>query len=262
MSSALTALGRETPAVAAIWPGSWYPLGATYDGNGCNFSVFSEVAHRVELSLFDDEGRERRVELPESRTFCWHGYVPDIKPGQRYGFRVHGPWDLARGHRCNPYKLLLDPYAKAVEGAVTWQPAVFPFRMDGDGTRREDELSEDDSAPFVPKSIVVDTRFDWGDDRRPNRPLHQTEIYELHVKGFTARMPDVPPPLRGTYAGLAHPAAIDYLSRLGVSAVELMPVHQFVHDGHLVDRGLRNYWGYNSIGFFAPHNDYASTGQR
>ncbi|MGQ0732694.1 MAG: glycogen debranching protein GlgX [Acidobacteriota bacterium] len=245
-----------------IWPGTWYPLGATYDGRGCNFSVFSEVATRVELCLFDDQGREQRVDLPECLTFCWHGYVPGLTPGQRYGFRVHGPWDPGRGHRCNPDKLLLDPYAKAIEGVVRWDPAVFPFEMGADGAVLEDRRSTLDSAAHVPRSVVVDPAFDWGEDRRPKRSLHQLEIYELHVKGFTARMPQVPPELRGTYAGLAHPASLEYLTRLGVSAVELMPVHQFVHDGHLVAKGLRNYWGYNSIGFFAPHNEYASVGQR
>lgn len=252
----------EPAAALEIWPGSWYPLGATFDGRGVNFSVFSELASSVQVCLFDENGQERRVDLPESRTFCWHGYVPGIKPGQRYGFRVQGPWDPSRGHRCNPQKLLLDPYARAVEGAVTWNPAVFPFRVDTDGSRHEDEAGMLDSAPFVPRSVVVDDRFDWSDDRRPNRALHETEIYELHVKGFTKRMPDVPPELRGTYAGLAHPTAINYLRSLGVTAVELMPVHQFIHDGHVIERGLRNYWGYNSIGFFAPHNEYASTGQR
>jgi glycogen operon protein len=250
------------PASPSVWPGTWYPLGATYDGDGCNFSVFSEVAHRVELCLFDDQGREQRIDLPERRTFCWHGYVPGIKPGQRYGYRVHGPWDPARGHRCNPRKLLLDPYAKAIEGGVEWDSAVFPFERTAAGDSNDDAPGTTDSAPFVPRSVVVDGRFDWAGDVRPNRPLHQTEIYELHVKGFTKLMADVPPALRGTYAGLAHPAAINYLTRLGVSAVELMPVHQFVHDGHLVSRGLRNYWGYNSIGFFAPHNEYSSSGQR
>jgi glycogen operon protein len=251
-----------TAAATPVWPGSWYPLGATYDGTGCNFSVFSEVADRVELCLFDGAGVETRIDLPETRMFCWHGYVPGIEPGQRYGFRVHGPWDTSRGQRCNPDKLLLDPYARAIEGHVDWGPAVFPFRIDADGTRHVDDRSDLDSAPHVPRSIVVDQRFDWGGDRHPRRPLHQTEIYELHVKGFTARMPGVPEALRGRYLGLAHPAALDYLTRLGVSAVELMPVHQFVHDGHLAERGLRNYWGYNSIGFFAPHNEYATGGQR
>jgi len=252
----------ESAAAVEIWPGSWYPLGATFDGHGVNFSVFSELASGVQLCLFDEDGCERRFDLPESRTFCWHGYVPAVKPGQRYGFRVHGPWDPSRGHRCNPHKLLLDPYAKAVEGTVTWHPAVFPFRVDKDGARHEDDAGTLDSAPFVPRSVVVDDRFDWSDDRRPNQPFHETEIYELHVKGFTKRMPNIPPELRGTYAGLAHPTAINYLRSLGVTAVELMPVHQFVHDGHVIEQGLRNYWGYNSIGFFAPHNEYASAGQR
>ncbi len=252
---------KQTGSVE-IWRGSWYPLGATFDGQGVNFSVFSEVATRVELCLFDDEGRDQRVDLPESRTFCWHGYVPDIKPGQRYGFRVHGPWDPARGYRCNPNKLLLDPYARAIEGSVKWGPGLFPYHVDPDGSRDEHQPGTLDSGPFVPRSIVVDDTFDWSDDRRPNTPLHETEIYELHVKGFTARMPNLPAELRGTYAGLAHPTAVNYLRSLGVSAVELMPVHQFVHDGHLIERGLRNYWGYNSIGFFAPHNEYSSTGQR
>jgi isoamylase len=256
-----TLANPNTDAIT-IWPGTWYPLGATYDGHGCNFSVFSEVAHRVELCLFDEAGVERRVALPETRVFCWHGYVPDVRPGQRYGYRVHGPWDPGRGHRCNPNKLLLDPYAKAIEGGVTWHDGIFPFERDAAGSNQEDTPSKIDSAPFVPKSVVVDDRFDWNGDERPNRLLHQTEIYELHVKGFTALMPDVPPELRGTYAGLAHPASISYLTRLGVSAVELMPVHQFVHDGHLLEKGLRNYWGYNSIGYFAPHNEYASSGQR
>jgi glycogen operon protein len=252
----------ETVDRGAVWPGHWYPLGATYDGEGCNFSLFSEVAERVELCLFDDEGREVRVELPEVRNFCWHGYVPGIRPGQRYGFRVHGPWNPAQGQRCNPQKLLLDPYAKAIEGTVVWHPAVFPFAVTESGERHEEDPSPLDSAPYVPRSIVVDTRFDWEGDVRPHRPLHQTEIYEMHVKGFTARMPGVPSELRGTYAGLAHPVAIEYLQKLGISAVELMPVHEFVHDGHLIARGLRNYWGYNSIGFFAPHHEYSNSGSR
>ena len=255
-----TPVSHDVSAPITIWPGAWYPLGATLDAHGCNFSVFSEVATRVELCLFDALGNERRVDLPETRTFCWHGYVPSLTAGQRYGFRVHGPWDPGRGLLCNPHKLLIDPYAKAIEGDVVWQPAVFPFHMEN-GTADENRLSELDSSSCIPRSIVVDSTFDWGDDHQPHRPLHQTEIYELHVKGFTARMPGVPPELRGTYAGLAHPAALEHLTRLGVSAVELMPVHQFVHDGHLVGRGLRNYWGYNSIGFFAPHGEYSSAGQ-
>jgi isoamylase len=256
-----TTIARPTPP-AICWPGTWYPLGATLDASGCNFSVFSEVAQRVELCLFDEHGAEQRIELPETRSFCWHGYVPGVRAGQSYGFRVHGPWNPAHGQRCNPQKLLLDPYARAIEGGVTWRHEIFPFRVAADGARFEDDMDDRDSAPFVPRSVVVDSSFDWGGDRPPRRPLHQTEIYELHVKGFTARMPDVPQALRGTYAGLAHPAAIAHLVKLGISAVELMPVHQFVHDGHLIERGLRNYWGYNSIGFFAPHNEYATAGQR
>jgi isoamylase len=238
-----------------IWAGQPYPLGATYDGLGTNFAVFSEVAERVELCLFDETGDERRIDLPEVTGYAWHGYLPTVGPGQRYGFRVHGPWDPASGRRCNPAMLLLDPYARAIEGDVRWDPAVFAQRLDDPGTSEPT-----DSAPFVPRSIVVDPFFDWGEDRRPNRPENETVIYETHVKGLTMRHPDVPPELRGTYAGLAHPAIVRHLVELGVTAVELMPVHEFVHDGHLLDRGLRNYWGYNSIGFFAPHHEYSASG--
>jgi len=237
-----------------IYPGSPYPLGATFDGAGTNFSIFSEVAERVELCLFQN-GQETRVELPEVTAFCWHGYLPHVAPGQRYGFRVHGPWNPAEGHRCNPNKLLLDPYAKAVEGEVQWHEAVFPYPF-ADPQARNDL----DSAPFVPKSVVVSPWFDWGGDRLPRTPMHETIIYEVHVKGFTQRHPEIPPELRGTYAGFAHPAAIAHLHRLGVTAVELMPVHQLIHDHALVQRGLRNYWGYNSICYLAPHNGYASVG--
>jgi isoamylase len=238
-----------------VWPGQSYPLGATYDGVGTNFSVFAEVAERVELCLFDDAGHETRVPLPEVTAHCWHGYVPDVGPGRQYGFRVHGPWAPEEGHRANPAKLLLDPYARAVAGTVDWREAVFPYRFgDPDGSR-----NDDDSAPFVPRSVVINPYFDWGNDRHPRTPWHETIVYELHVKGFTMRHPDIPDALRGTYAGLAHPAATEYLSRLGVTAVELMPVHQFVHDRHLLERGLRNYWGYNSIGYLAPHNEYGAT---
>ncbi|HVF58455.1 MAG TPA: alpha-amylase family glycosyl hydrolase, partial [Thermoanaerobaculia bacterium] len=235
-----------------VWPGQPAPLGATWDGEGTNFSVFSSVAVRVELCLFDETGRERRADLPERTALCWHGYVPGVGPGRRYGFRVHGPWDPARGRRCNPAKLLLDPYARAIDGDLRWGEEIFAHRW-GDPDARNDA----DSAPAMPRSIVVDPRFDWRGDRPPAVPRHETVIYETHVKGFTARHPAVPPELRGTYAGFAHPAAIDHLRRLGVNAVELMPVHQFVHDGHLLERGLRNYWGYNSIGYMAPHNEYA-----
>jgi glycogen operon protein len=216
--------------------------------------VFSEAAIGVDLCLFDDDGAERRVRLPEVTAFCWHGYVPGIGPGQRYGYRVHGPWEPAEGRRCNPNKLLLDPYARAITGDLKWGPAILPYRIDN-----PDDHSDEDSAAHVPRSVVVDTAFDWGADRPLRRPLPDSIVYETHVKGFTARMPEIPRELRGTYAGMAHPAAIEYLTRLGVTAVELMPVHQFVHDGHLIERGLRNYWGYNSIGFFAPHAEYAST---
>jgi len=238
-----------------VWPGRPYPLGATYDGTGTNFSLFSEVAERVELCLFDAEGTEQRVELTEVDAFCWHAYLPRIGQGRRYGFRVHGPWAPDQGHRCNPNKLLSDPYAKAFEGNVDWSNACFPYAFE-DPTKTNDE----DSAPHVPKAVVVSPFFDWGADRAPDVSLHDSVIYEVHVKGFTQTHPDIPELERGTYAGLAHPVAIDYLKSLGVTAVELLPVHQFVHDSHLVDRGLRNYWGYNSIGFFAPHNEYSSAG--
>jgi glycogen operon protein len=239
-----------------IWPGEPFPLGATWDGHGTNFSIFSEVGSRVELCLFDDSGQQEIVRLSEVTAFCWHGYVPGVGPGQRYGFRVDGPWAPADGHRCNAAKLLLDPYARAVSGPIQWGPAVLPYTIGSDGNDKSDE----DSAPFVPRSIVVDPNFDWGGDRLLRRPLHETVIYEVHVKGFTKRLMEVPEQLRGTYAGLAHPAAINYLNELGITAVELLPVHQFVHDGHLIDKGLRNYWGYNSIGFFAPHGEYATGG--
>lgn len=237
-----------------VWPGTPYPLGATYDGAGTNFSLFTEAARRVELCLFDEMGRETRVDLPEVSGHCWHGYYPEIGPGQRYAYRVHGPWEPHNGHRCNAAKLLLDPYAKAIDGDVRVVEAVFPYRFDAS----PEVCSDVDSAPFMPRCIVQQPFFDWAGDRLLQRPWHETVIYELHVKGFTARHPDVPHGLRGTYAGLAHPAAIDYLKRLGVTAVELMPVHAFVHDKHLIDRGLRNYWGYNSIAYFAPHADYAA----
>ncbi|MBI2708850.1 MAG: glycogen debranching protein GlgX [Actinobacteria bacterium] len=242
-----------------IWPGQLFPLGASYDGAGTNFSVFSEVAERVELCLFDGTGTETRVPLTEVDAYCWHAYLPGIGPGQRYGYRVDGPWDPAQGLRCNPHKLLLDPYATAVEGEVHWDEAVFNRRFsDGPDGARNDA----DSAPHMPRSVVTNPFFDWGSDRHPGTPYHETVVYEVHVKGFTARHPRIPEELRGTYAGLTHPAAIEYLTTLGVTAVELLPVHQFVHDAHLVERGLRNYWGYNSIAYLAPHNDYSSTGQR
>jgi len=239
------------------WPGSPYPLGATYDGSGTNFALFSEVAERVELCLFDEQGTETRIDLPERDAFVWHGYLPNIGPGQRYGYRVHGPYDPVRGHRCNPSKLLLDPYAKAVDGQIDWSQACFSYTW-GD----EDSFDEEDSAPAMSKSVVISPFFDWDNDRHPRTPYNETVVYEAHVKGLTRTHPGIPEDVRGTYAALAHPVMIEHYKRLGVTAVELMPVHQFVHDSHLVDRGLRNYWGYNTIGFFAPHNDYSSSGTR
>jgi glycogen operon protein len=237
-----------------VWPGHPYPLGAVYDGSGTNFSLFSEIAERVELCLFDGEGRETHIDLPEVTGYCWHGYLPMVEPGQRYGFRVHGPWKPEDGHRCNPAKLLIDPYAKAIEGQVRWDEAVFPYRFnDGPEAR-----SESDSAPFMPRCVVHQPHFDWSGDRRLQLPWHETIIYETHVKGLTARHPEVPVELRGTYAALAHPVIMEYLKEIGVTAVELMPIHYFIHDKLLVDRGLKNYWGYNSIGYFALQNEYAA----
>ena len=240
-----------------ICPGKPYPLGATYDGAGTNFSVFSELAEQVELCLFDADGEETRIAFPEQTGYCWHVYLPEVAPGQRYGYRVHGPWDPDNGLRCCASKLLLCPYAKAMEGPVQWNDALYLHTPGTDGQ----SLNDDDSAPYMPKCVVTSPYFDWSRDHHPATPLDETIIYELHVKGFTARHPDIPPELRGTYAGLAHPAALDYLKGLGITAVELMPVHQFVHDQRLVDNGLRNYWGYNSVGYLAPHNDYCSAGQ-
>jgi isoamylase len=237
-------------------PGEPFPLGATWDGRGTNFSVFSEVAERIELCLYDEQGQETRVDLPERTAFCWHGYQRGIGPGQRYGFRVHGPWNPAEGHRCNPAKLLIDPYARAIAGTIDWNPALFPYPVGGDDLQRDDA----DSAPHMVKGVVVDDAFDWEGDRPLRRKLHETVIYEVHVKGFTKRHPDVPEAARGTYAGLAHPAAVEHLTSLGVTAVELLPIHQFVHEPHLLDKGLRNYWGYHSYGYFAPHGEYSSAG--
>lgn len=238
-----------------IWPGEAYPLGATYDGNGTNFAIYSEVAEKIELCLFDDQGTESRVELTEVDGYVWHGYVPHVIPGHRYGYRVHGPYDPANGHRCNPNKLLLDPYAKAVEGEIDWDQSLFSYNW-GD----ENSFNDQDSAGHAMKGIVVNPFFDWSGDRKPRTPYHQSVIYEAHVKGLTELHPDVPEELRGTYAGVAHPAVIAHLQKLGITAIELMPVHQFVNDSTLQDKGLSNYWGYNTIGFFAPHNKYSSTG--
>jgi len=284
-----------------IWPGTAYPLGATWDGSGTNFALFSEAANRVEVCLFDDDdsgsrgamsstggrspglaptggrpprsapsrgaglstgGRipgpacETRIELTETDGFVWHGYLPGVGPGTRYGYRVHGAYDPGRGHRCNPAKLLLDPYAKAVQGQVSWNESLFSYHF-ADPAR----LNTTDSAPYMPKNVVINPFFDWHDDRPPRIPYHDTIIYEAHVRGLTQGHPEVPPELRGTYGGLAHPAMIDHLQRLGITAVELMPVHQYVPEHSLVAHGLTNYWGYNTISFFAPHNGYSSAGE-
>ncbi|WP_131746435.1 glycogen debranching protein GlgX [Frankia sp. Cppng1_Ct_nod] len=239
-----------------VWPGSPYPLGATYDGTGTNFAIFSEVAEKVELCLFDEDDTETRVELKEVDAFVYHGFLPSIGPGQRYGYRVHGPHDPARGLRCNPHKLLLDPYAKAVDGEIDWDQSVFGYNF-GD----PDSMNTEDSASRMMKSVVISPFFDWNGDRPPRTPYNETVIYEAHVRGLTISHPGLPPEYRGTYAGVAHPVMVDYYRKLGVTAVELMPVHQFVQDEHLVSRGLRNYWGYNSLAFLAPHNAYAAAGR-
>ncbi|WP_280480888.1 glycogen debranching protein GlgX [Nocardia cyriacigeorgica] len=236
------------PASAAaplgVWPGSAYPLGATYDGAGTNFSLFTEVADAVELCLVDKHGGETRIGLDEVDGHVWHAYLPGVGPGQRYGFRVHGPYDPERGLRCDPSKLLLDPYGKAFDGSFADHPSLYTYGQDSLG--------------HTMTGVVINPFFDWGADRPPKRPYHETVIYEAHVKGMTITHPDVPEELRGTYAGLAHPAIIDHLRGLGVTAIELMPVHQFLHDRILLDQGLRNYWGYNSFGYLAPHHEYAA----
>ncbi|MDQ6752464.1 MAG: glycogen debranching protein GlgX [Actinomycetota bacterium] len=238
-----------------VWPGSAYPLGATFDGNGTNFAIFSEVAEAIQLCLFDDEGEQLCVDVREVDGFVWHCYLPQVQPGQKYGYRVHGPYDPAKGQRCNPNKLLLDPYAKAVAGAIDWEPALFSYEMGEPDTR-----NDVDSAPHMMLGVVVNPFFDWDGDRLPRTPYHRSVIYEAHVKGLTKMHPEVPEDQRGTYAGVAHPAVIEHLKKLGVTAIELMPVHQFVQDHTLRDKGLSNYWGYNTIGFFAPHNGYGATG--
>ena len=242
-------------------PGTPYPLGATWDGAGVNFALFSEHATRVELCLFDSETGARevlRVPLQECDDLVWHVYLPEARPGLLYGYRVHGPYEPAAGHRFNPAKVLLDPYAKAIAGTVRWNDALFGYPV---GSKDEDLVPDGrDSAPYLPKSVVVDPAFSWGADRPPGTPWHKTVIYEVHVKGLTARHPDVPRELRGSYAGLACPAVVEYLSRLGITAVELLPVHHCVPEKSLIDRGLTNYWGYNSIGFFAPDSRFAASG--
>jgi len=234
------------------WPGRPFPLGAIYDGYGTNFAVFSSIAERIELCLYEN-GHEQRIPLSLGIGQIWHAYLPEVGPGMRYGYRVHGPWDPAQGLRCNPHKLLVDPYARAISEGVEWGPSLLAYKDDPFG-----EMSTQDSAPHTFRSVVAQPYFDWGNDRRLERPWNDTVIYEVHVKGITARHPEVPPHQRGTYAGLAHPAVIEHLVKLGVTAVELLPIHAFIHDGFLLDRGLRNYWGYNTIGYFAPHPEYAS----
>ena len=237
-----------------------YPLGASYDGAGVNFALFSQVAQKVELCLFDEEDRETRVEMTEQNSYVWHNYLPGIQPGQRYGYRVYGPYDPAKGLRCNPNKLLLDPYAKAIEGNIDGDESLYSywFKSPEDVT----SMNTLDSAPHTMKSAVVNPYFDWGNDQHPNISYHDSIIYEAHVRGMTNLNLDVPPDIRGTYAGLAYPSVIEYLRKLGVTAIELMPIHQFVNDSFLQEKGLSNYWGYNTIGFFAPHNAYSSSGQR
>ncbi len=286
----------ESPAVE-VWPGSAYPLGATYDGAGTNFALFSEVAEAVDLCLIADDGTETRIRFEESDGYVWHAYLPSVIPGQKYGYRVHGPWDPSHGHRCDPSKLLLDPYGKAFEVAFDGDRSLFSYSLDmpepsapdpqgeaadadkpfedatdltdSDKTILEsdpvahDETSSDDfpqhdSLGHTMTTVVINPFFDWQADRAPRRPYHETVIYEAHVKGMTIAHPDVPESLRGTYAGLAHPVIIDHLQNLGITAIELMPVHQFMQDQTLLDQGLRNYWGYNTFGFLAPHADYSS----
>jgi glycogen operon protein len=238
-----------------VWPGTPYPLGTTYDGAGTNVAVFSSVAERVELCLFEPDGSETRVELTERDADVWHAYLPGMGPGQRYAFRVHGPNDPESGLRCNPTKALVDPYAKAIDGQVRWDEACFGYRWEDPAA-----VNDLDSAPYVPKAVVINPFFDWADDRAPRTPYHESIIYEAHVKGLTATHPGIPAELRGTFGAVAHPVMLEHYARIGVTAIELMPVHHFVQDHHLQERGLSNYWGYNTIGFFAPHAAYCSTG--
>ena len=239
-----------------VWPGTAYPLGATYDGAGTNFSLFSEVAQRVELCLLAKDGTEQRINLDEVDGYVWHCYLPNVTPGQRYGFRVRGPWDPAAGHRCDPSKLLLDPYGKSFYGDFDFTQALYSYDLADPSPTGEPPGV--DSFGHTMTSVVINPFFNWGADRSPNTPYHETVIYEAHVKGMTQMHPGVPEELRGTYAGLAHPVIIDHLKSLNVTAIELMPVHQFMHDHRLIDLGLRNYWGYNTFGFLAPHYQYAS----
>ena len=251
----MTEIASSPGNVMAVepWPGKAYPLGATYDGSGTNFALFSEAAESVELCLFDADGTETRITLPEVDGFVWHGFLPNIEPGQRYGYRIHGPYDPGAGVRCNPNKLLLDPYAKAIDGTFDWNQSLFSYNF-GDPDSRND----DDSAASMPKCVVINPYFDWGVDRPPGHEYADSVIYEAHIKGLTETHPDIPEQIRGTYAAVAHPAIIDHLVALGITAIELMPVHHFANDSTLVDKGLSNYWGYNTIGFLAPDSKYSS----
>lgn len=243
-----------------IRPGSMYPLGASYDGAGVNFALYSQVAQKVELCLFDEHDAETRIEMTEQNSYVWHNYIPGLQPGQRYGYRVYGPYDPVHGLRCNPNKLLLDPYAKAIEGNIDGDESLFSYWFKSpDDTSAMNDL---DSAAHTMKSSVINPYFDWGNDQHPYISYHDSVIYEAHVRGMTNLNMDVPPDIRGTYAGLAYPSVIEYLKKLGVTAIELMPIHQFVNDSFLQEKGLSNYWGYNTIGFFAPHNAYSSSGER
>ena len=240
-----------------IWPGKPYPLGATFDGTGVNFAIFSEAAEKVFLCLVDDDMVETRIELTEVDGHVWHGYVPSVQPGQRYGYRVEGPYDPENGQRCNVNKLLLDPYAKAIEGQIDGHESLFSYYF-----LEQDKRNDDDSLAHTMLSVVINPYFDWGHDHPPQHEYHQSVIYEAHVKGLTMTHPDVPEEIRGTYAAIGHPAIVQHLVDLGVTAIELMPVHQFVQDTTLVEKGLTNYWGYNTIGFLAPHNAYSASGER
>ena len=246
-----------------VWPGRPYPLGATWSPAGVNFAVFSEHASRVDLCLFPEDAPDEemhRIQLMEQTDLVWHCFIPNLTTGWRYGYRAHGEWNPQNGKVFNHNKLLIDPYTKAIDGTIEWNDAVFAYPIHDPDEKRYLKMDESDSAPFLTKGVVIDTTYDWEGVRRPELPMHQTVIYEAHVKGLTEQHPDVPEKLRGTYAGLAHPAIIEYLKNLGITAIELMPVHHFVQDDRLVKMGLRNYWGYNSLSFFAPHADYAASG--
>ncbi len=248
-----------------VWPGKPYPLGANWDGKGVNFALFSENATGAQLCLFDADAPEYPVttlQMTEQTNYVWHIYLPGVKPGQLYGFRVEGPYDPANGMRFNPNKLLLDPYAKAIDGRINWNDAVFGYPVNSKDPKRDMEMDTTDSAPFMNKSVVIDEAFDWEGDTLLNTPLHETIIYEAHVKGFTMQHPELDPSIRGTYQALGSEAVLYHLKQLGVTAIELLPVHHFVHDQHLVDQGRLNYWGYNSIGYFAPHSEYCASGSR